>query len=148
MSSLTLNKVDKETGELKGTMNLEVRAYPIAEPKGSTKGFASVTVDEMFGAHGISIIEGKNGLFVSMPQVKDAKGEYRDVFHPVTSEGRKALKEAILTEFGVALDAMVEQKESALNKIRESAKATKEKTAPSAGKDKADKNNKPKQPEH
>ena len=139
MSNLTLNKVDRETGEITGTMNLEVRAYPIAEPKGSTKGFASVTLDGMFGAHGISIVEGKNGLFVSMPQTRDAKNEYRDVFHPVTSEGRKALNDAVLAEFSVALDAMVVQKESTLNKIRESARATKEKAAPAADKGAKDK---------
>ena len=135
MANLTLNKVDKDTGEVTGTMNLEVRAYPIAEPQGSTKGFASVTIDGMFGAHGIAIKDGKNGLFVSMPQTKDAKGEYKDIFHPVTSEGRKALNDAVLAEFGVALDAMVVAKESTVQKMREAAAAVKEKTAPAAGKE-------------
>ncbi|MCL2816213.1 MAG: SpoVG family protein [Oscillospiraceae bacterium] len=153
MANLEFNKVNKETGEVTGTMSLEVRAYPIAEPKGNTKGFASVTIDGMFGAHGISIIEGKNGLFVSMPQTKDAKGEFRDIFHPVTSEGRKILNEAVLNEFGAALDAMVVQKESTLNQIRESAKAAKQQTAPAsekgaAGKETAEKTNKKGTPEH
>ena len=131
-ANLTLNKIDKETGELTGAMNLEVRVYPIAEPKGNTKGFASVTVDDMFGAHGISIKEGKNGLFVSMPQTRDGKGEFRDIFHPVTSEGRKALNDAVLSEFSIALDAMVVQKESTVQKLRDAATAAKEKTAPDA----------------
>ena len=148
MANFELNKVDKSTGEITGKMDIEVRAYPIAEPKGSTKGYASVTVDGMFGAHGISVIEGKNGLFVSMPQTKDAKGEYRDIFHPVTKEGREALNNAVLTEFGAALDAMVEQKESTLNKIRESAKATKEKAAPAAEKGTKEKPAKKSAPEH
>jgi stage V sporulation protein G len=148
MANFTLNKVNKDTGEITGTMDIEVRAFPIAEPKGSTKGFASVTVDGMFGAHGISIVEGKNGLFVSMPQAKDAKGEFRDIFHPVTSEGRKTLNDAVLTEFTAALDAMVAQKESTLNKIRESARATKEKAAPAAEKGAKDKAGKKAGPEH
>jgi hypothetical protein len=84
-----------------------------------------------------------------MPQTKDAKGEWRDVFHPVTSEGRKALNEAILTEFGAALDSMVEQKESALNKIKESAKATKDKTPQAGDKTKNEKGQKKaEQPTH
>jgi len=147
MSNIDVNKVDKESGEITGTMSLEIRAYPIAEPKGSTKGYASVTIDGMFGAHGISIVEGKNGLFVSMPQTKDAKGEFHDIFHPVTSEGRKALNEAVLAEFSVALDAMVEQKESTLNKIRESAKNAKEQSTPAADKAKETKKKKT-EPEH
>jgi len=135
MANFELNKVDKESGEIMGTMNIEVKAYPIAEPKGSTKGYASVTVDGMFGAHGISIVEGKNGLFVAMPQTKDSKGEYKDIFHPVTSEGRKALNDAVLSEFGVALDAMVVAKESTVQKMREAAAAAKGQSAPTAGKE-------------
>jgi stage V sporulation protein G len=144
MADLTLKKVDKDTGEIMGTMNLEVRAYPIPEPKGTTKGFASVTIDGMFGAHGISIVEGKNGLFVAMPQTKDTKGEWRDIFHPVTSEGRKALNDAVLAEFGAALDAMVVQKESTVQKLRDAANAAKGQSAPSAGKDAKDKGSKTK----
>jgi stage V sporulation protein G len=139
MSNFTLNKTDKNTGEVTGTMNLEVRAYPIAEPKGSTKGYASVTVDGMFGAHGISVVEGKNGLFVAMPQTRDAKGDYRDIFHPVTAEGRNALQDAVLSEFGAALDEMVKQKESTVQKLRDTASASKEKTAPAAAKEPKDK---------
>jgi hypothetical protein len=70
-----------------------------------------------------------------MPQTRDAKGDYRDIFHPVTKEGREALNGAVLAEFGNALDAMVEQKESTLNRIRESAKAAKGQSAPLAGKE-------------
>ena len=38
MGNLALDKVNKDTGEITGTMNIEVRAFPIAEPKGNTKG--------------------------------------------------------------------------------------------------------------
>ena len=139
MGNYSLNKINKETGEITGTINLEIRAFPIAEPKGNIKGYASVTIDGMFGAHGISVVEGKNGLFVSMPQTKDAKGEYRDIIHPVTSDGRKVLNDAVLAEFSVALDAMVEQKESTVQKLRDAASAAKEKTVPAAGKEQKEK---------
>lgn len=146
MGNLTLNKVNKESGEITGTMDLEVRAYPIAEPKGNTKGYASVTIDGTFGVHGLSIVEGKNGLFVAMPQTRDTKGEYRDIFHPITTEGRKALQDAVLGEFSAALDEMVTQKESTVQKLRESANAAKEKSAPATAKDTKDK--KKTNPEH
>ena len=135
MSNFTLNKVDKDTGEITGALNIEVRAYPIAEPRGNTKGYASVTIDGMFGAHGISIIESNNSLFVSMPQTKDAKNDYRDIFHPVTTEGRSALQDAVLSEFSIALDEMVTQKESTIQKLRDAASAAKGQISPSAGKE-------------
>jgi stage V sporulation protein G len=144
---LALNKVNKETGEVTGTVNVEVRAYPIAEPKGKTKGYASVTVEGMFSAHGISINEGEKGLFVSMPQTRDRKGEWKDVFHPITSEGRKALRDAVLSEFSVSLDALAVQKESTLNKIREAAKTAKEMTAPAPVKETKEKAGKKAAPE-
>ena len=43
---------------------------------------ASVTLGGCFAVQGIQVREGKNGVFVSMPQRKDAKGRYHDVcFH-------------------------------------------------------------------
>ena len=130
MGFTKINKIDKETGEITGAMSLEIRAYPFPEPKGKTKDFASVSIDGVFGVHGISVIEGKNGLFVSMPQTKDAKGEYRGTFHPVTSDGRRILNNAALSEYAAALDALVTEKEPTLAKLREGANAAKERPAP------------------
>jgi stage V sporulation protein G len=147
MTELTLNKTDSKTGEITGTINSEIRVYPIAEPKSKIKGFASITVEGVFGAHGISIVEGQSGLFVSMPQTKDGKGEYRDIFHPVVKGAREALQDAVLAEFAVALDEMVTQKESTVQKLRDAAAAAKEKTAPAAGKEPKDKATKKTGPE-
>lgn len=148
MGNFTLNKIDKDSGEITGVMDCEVRAYPIAEPKGKTKGFASLTIDGAFAVHSISIIEGSNGLFASMPHVRDAKGENRDIFHPVTKEAREALQGAILSEYAVALDAMVTEKESTVQKLRDAASAAKGQTAPSAGKEQKERNKKASGPEH
>jgi stage V sporulation protein G len=135
MANLEINKTNKDSGEIMGTVSLDVRAYAIAEPKGKVKGYANVNIDGMFAVNGISIVEGKNGLFVSMPQVKDSKGEFRDVAHPVTAEGREALNKAVLSEFSVALDAMVVAKESTVQKMREAAAAAKVQSSPAAGKE-------------
>ena len=134
MGEYTINKIDKATGEVTGTIGIEVRAYPISEPRGNTKGYANVSVDGQFALNGISIVEGKNGLFVSMPQTRDGKGNYRDVFHPVTAEGSETLRGAVLKEFGAALEEMVVKKESVLEKMREAAAAVKQAPTPSAEK--------------
>jgi len=129
MGKYSINKTD-QAGEITGTMDLEVKAYPIREPKGNTKAFASVTIDGMFGIHGISVIEGKNGLFASMPQTRDKTGGFRDVAHPVTSEGRKALNEAVLSEYAVALGELEVKQESTLAKIKEAKEAATARPAP------------------
>lgn len=65
----------------------------------NTKGFASVTFDDLLCVTGITIIEGKNGLFVSMPQAKNKDGEYHDIVFPITKEGRKAINDKIIEEY-------------------------------------------------
>lgn len=65
----------------------------------NTKGFASVTFDDLLCVTGITIIEGKNGLFVSMPQAKNKDNEYHDIVFPITKEGRKAITDKVIEEY-------------------------------------------------
>jgi len=136
MGNYSINKINKEKGEITGQINMEVRVFPIAEPKGNTRAYASVTIEEMFGIHGISLIEGKNGMFVAMPQTKDSKNEYRDIAHPITSEGRKELNEAVLAEYAVALGELEIKQESTLAKIKEAKQAAAERSAPDKAQEK------------
>ena len=85
-------------------VDLEVRTFPIAEPKNSTVAFASVTIDNLVGINGIRIIDGENGLFVSMPQAKDSLGSFRDIAFPVAKGLRQAISETILEDFTAQKD--------------------------------------------
>lgn len=110
------------------SVKLDVRVYPIAEPKGSTMAFASANIDDIFAVTNIRVVNGEKGLFVAMPQVKDSKGEYRDICHPVTAELRKQLNEAILGAYAAEKEAPA--KESTVDKLREGKRDAKEKPAP------------------
>ena len=59
------------------------------------KAIASVTFDDEFVVHDIKIINGQNGLFIAMPSRKVGDNDYRDVAHPLTSEMRGRIKDAI-----------------------------------------------------
>ena len=116
-------------------VKLDVRAYPIAEPKGNTVAFASVTINDMIAINGIQVVDGKNGLFAAMPQTKDNKGEYRDIAFPVTKELREQLNKAILSEYAVQKNQP--EKVSVKDQIKDGAKPTKDApTAPETGKGK------------
>lgn len=82
---------------------VKVRKYE----NGKTKGFASVTFDKMLCVTGITIVEGKNGLFISMPQQKDKEGNYHDVVFPLSKEGRAAIQKKIIDEYNNAEPASV-----------------------------------------
>ena len=79
--------------------NLDVRVYPIDEPKGSTLAFASVAVDDLAAIRGVRVVDSAKGLFVTMPQSQDNTGIYHDVAFPLTKELRQEISDAVLGEF-------------------------------------------------
>ena len=60
---------------------------------------ASVTFDSAFVVHGFSIVNGKNGIFVSMPTIKIKDGNYIDIAHPITSVGRTVIINKIMDAY-------------------------------------------------
>ena len=82
-------------------MQFDVRIQSI-KPGDSIKGTASVNINGAFAVRGIKIIEGSNGLFVSMPSYK-VGNEYKDICFPITQECRKQLNDAVLGAYEQAL---------------------------------------------
>ena len=78
---------------------LDVRVYLIDEPKGNTRAFASIAVNDLVAIRGIRVVEDSKGLFVSMPQSQDKKtGKFHDIAFPLDGELRKEFSRAILGE--------------------------------------------------
>ena len=67
--------------------------------EGKMKAVASVTFDVEFVVHDIKIIEGVNGLFIAMPSRKMNDGNYRDIAHPLISETRVRINNAVLSAY-------------------------------------------------
>lgn len=65
------------------------------------KGFANVTFDNCFVVRGMKIIEGNDGLFVSMPSRKRSNGTYQDIAHPINSRMRELIEQSVLKEYEV-----------------------------------------------
>ncbi len=77
----------------------DVRIRKINSDEGKMKAIVSVTFDNEFVVHDIKIIEGMNGLFIAMPSRKMGEGDFRDIAHPINSETRNKLQEAIFAEY-------------------------------------------------
>ena len=77
----------------------ETRVFPLSKKDSNLKAFASVTIDDAICITGIRIVEGKIGLFMSMPQSKDNDGEYHDIAFPITKEAREELEAAVLDAY-------------------------------------------------
>ena len=82
--------------------NIEVTIDHIADAGAKIKAHATVTFDGMFKVHGVRLAESKQGLNIFMPQKafnKNGKTLYTDVFPPITSGARAALKEAVIDAY-------------------------------------------------
>lgn len=75
----------------------EVKVFPIQEEK--LKAFVSIVFDQCFMVNDIKIIQGREGLFISMPSRKKKNGEFKDVAHPLNNETRRMIEEKVLGEY-------------------------------------------------
>ncbi|MCD8895641.1 septation regulator SpoVG [Mammaliicoccus sciuri] len=63
---------------------------------GRMKALVSITLDDAFVIHDLRVIEGNSGLFVAMPSKRTPDGEFRDIAHPINSEMRQEIQEAVM----------------------------------------------------
>ena len=77
---------------------LDIRVYPLKNPKGNTLSFASVSIDNLVVIRGIRVVSGRYDLFVSMPQSKDKNGNHHDIVSPLSNELQKAINDGVLAE--------------------------------------------------
>ena len=67
--------------------------------EGTMKAVADVSIDDAFLIHGVKLIDGNKGTFISMPsnawQDKEGKYHHDDIVHPVNSETRAEMFKAV-----------------------------------------------------
>ncbi|MDD4493743.1 MAG: septation regulator SpoVG [Eubacteriales bacterium] len=66
---------------------------------GKMKAVVSVTFDDEFVVHDIKVIESQTGFFIAMPSRKTSDGEFKDIAHPINSETREKIQNAVLSRF-------------------------------------------------
>lgn len=75
---------------------------------GNVKAIASVSLDGMFVVKNLKVMDGKKGLFVSMPQEtypgKDGQKKYSNTFFALTNSAKMALQESVLQAYQQQID--------------------------------------------
>ena len=79
-----------------------VKVKKIEKENSRMKGIASVLIDDCFAVHDIRIIEGDNGLFIAMPSKKTPDGKFKDIAHPINTETRELIQNAIIQKYNEA----------------------------------------------
>lgn len=75
----------------------KVTLRPVAMNK--VVAIASIVVDDCFVVHDLRVVNGDKGLFVAMPSRKLPNGDFRDICHPINTDARNAIQEAVLNQF-------------------------------------------------
>ena len=73
-----------------------VKVTPIAKDDSSLRAIGRIYLEDSFVINNVKLLDGKNGLFVSMPdyrtdKYRDGKPLYREIAFPITKEFREAL---------------------------------------------------------
>ncbi len=88
-------------------MNLKARIDRMVNA-GNVKAIASVSLDGMFVVKGLKVMDGKKGLFVSMPQEsypgKDGQKKYSNTFFALTNSAKMDLQKVVLDNYQQTLD--------------------------------------------
>ena len=75
---------------------------------GNVKAIASVSLDGMFVVKNLKVMDGKKGLFVSMPQEsfpgKDGQKQYSNTFFALTNSAKMQLQQVVLDAYQQHLD--------------------------------------------
>ena len=87
--------------------------------EGKMKAVVLITFDDEFVVHDIKIVEGQNGLFIAMPSRKMGEGDFRDIAHPLVSETRNKIRDAIFEEYERVLAEKEAEKDAAAEAAEE-----------------------------
>lgn len=66
---------------------------------GKLRAYVSITFDDSFVVHDLRIIDGRKGMFVAMPSKLLPNGNHKDIAHPINTEVREMIQNAVLKEF-------------------------------------------------
>ncbi len=72
----------------------DVKVFPVDEDK--LKAYATITFENCFIVRDLKVISGNKGYFIAMPSKKRKDGTFRDVAHPLNSDTRKMIEDAVL----------------------------------------------------
>ena len=60
---------------------------------------ASIVIDDCFVIHDLRVVNGDKGVFVAMPSRKLPNGDFRDICHPINTDARTDIQQAVITQF-------------------------------------------------
>lgn len=86
-------------------MNISVKTFANSDRESAIKANATLTIDNAFVVKNLTVVQGKNGLFVNMPHHKtnevdeNGKAVYRDDAFPLSKDVRDVIQKAAIESY-------------------------------------------------
>lgn len=94
-------------------LQFKVSVNPYERQSGNVRGIGRIYFNDNFVVNNVSVLQGKENLFVAMPSYKtkqkdeQGKAVYQDVCYPVTKEFREVLYGEVIDSYNAAKDRNV-----------------------------------------
>ncbi len=88
------------------TVSLSVKRINKLDGSGPAKAFCDVAIGEAFLIKGVKVVEGKKGLFVSMPREQGKDGQWYDTVVPLSKEARQQISDVVLGVYHSNVEAV------------------------------------------
>ena len=106
------------------------------ETEGKLRAYVSITFDDSFVVHDLRVIDGTKGMFVAMPSKRLPNGDHKDIAHPINTEIREKIQNAVLDVYNreleeapqVKVEAKVEEAKEEVKEVEEAKEEVKEET--------------------
>lgn len=113
----SIGKNGMDIGTDTAPLRFTVKVTPMKREDSSLRGLGRIFLEDNFVISNVKMVEGKNGMFISMPdyrteKYKDGKPVYREIAFPVTKEFREQLFGAFEQEYAVSKDAQFKGSQS------------------------------------
>jgi len=112
------------------------------ETEGKLRAYVSITFDDSFVVHDLRVIDGNKGMFVAMPSKRLPNGDHKDIAHPINTEIREKIQNAVLDVYHKEAEAAPQYKEVEPEKkeeaVEEHAETTEAKEEPEEEKEESE----------
>ena len=81
-------------------IKIEISRLYKLDGTGATKAFCDISVEDALVIKGIRIVEGMDGLFVSMPREEGRDGKWYSTVIPLTREVKDEIEKLVLEAYG------------------------------------------------
>ena len=107
-TALRVEKLQKKIHAIKGDLpseaktNISISKFsisPLPQPINSSVAVCSATFYNTLTVNGITINNGRKGLYVKMPQKRTKQGRFLDVCHPLSADERRNINETLISAY-------------------------------------------------